>query len=457
MEMGNKNSGNIINNVDIEKSIQCFSATIINAIFKKSPQHADRLISRESRWLEFKKSFNWNSRADYTRTCAAFANTKGGYLVFGVDRMPHRLIGLQTRNFEETDPSTISTFFNEYLAPELHWEATVQVFDIQRYGIIYISQAVEKPVVCTKTIGEAKELKEGEIYYRYGGRTSVIRYPELRAILEERNQKEKELWLEYLSRIARIGINEAGIVNLSSGEITNARGTYIVDKKIFSTLNVIKEGEFNEKQGKPAIKIIGEVKALEEGTESQTRTIYTERPVHITIHTPDLIKSFLNEEKVAEPKEYLKAICFESSAFLPMYYFMFLFDSTRNDIKNLIKEVKSTSQSKDKFIQRLDLDKDFTLPAPKSNTETGKKKLVCLDLLLKQNITLNAKMSGKDLRQLLQAIRTLSQYQINAKYVRSILLQIFDEYYGDKSLNVSADIRLAICFLDSSLYANRIN
>lgn len=57
-----------------------FTQERLNEIFKSSLTKPDRVISRESGWLEFKESFGWASIAKYLRTCAAFANTKGGYM-----------------------------------------------------------------------------------------------------------------------------------------------------------------------------------------------------------------------------------------------------------------------------------------------------------------------------------------------------------------------------------------
>lgn len=452
--MGNENSSQIIETAFVDESINCFSNGILNSIFKKSSVFHDRLISRESRWLEFKKSFNWNSRAYYARTCAAFANTNGGYLVFGVDSNPHKLIGLQSANFDEIDPSVVSAFFNEYLSPEIEWSAQIYEFEGQKYGIIFISEIDEKPIICTKTIGDAKDLKEGEIYYRYNGRTSVIRYPELRSILEEGKQKEKRIWLEYLSRIARIGVREAGIIDLESGEITDASGTHIVSKSILPNLNYIKEGEFKEIEGQPAIKVSGESKIGGGALLPTTQTIYRERP--IAIHAPEIIGAFLNQENVMEPKEYLKAICFESSAFLPIYYFMKLSNLKRDDTKNLIQETKSTSQAKNKLIHRLDSDKNLKLSAPKSNTDVGKKKLEYLKFVLQKDFTLVSSLSGKDLNYFLQVIRTLNLDQIDVNFLRSTLLQIFAKYYGDKSANLSSDIRVSVCFLDFVLYGKEV-
>jgi hypothetical protein len=52
-------------NSDENKKIFLFHETI-----------ADRIISRESGWLEFKESFNWNSKDKYAKSMVAFANIK---------------------------------------------------------------------------------------------------------------------------------------------------------------------------------------------------------------------------------------------------------------------------------------------------------------------------------------------------------------------------------------------
>lgn len=64
-------------NTDDYKKIFTFHASIAN-----------RLVSRESGWLEFKESFNWNSKDRYAKSIASFANNKGGYIVFGIKDKP---------------------------------------------------------------------------------------------------------------------------------------------------------------------------------------------------------------------------------------------------------------------------------------------------------------------------------------------------------------------------------
>ena len=75
------------------------------------------------------------------KTSAAYANTKGGYIVFGIANRPHRLCGLSGANlnlFEGIDPEKMSLNFNNHFAPEIEW--TIQEYELKGkvFGLLYI-------------------------------------------------------------------------------------------------------------------------------------------------------------------------------------------------------------------------------------------------------------------------------------------------------------------------------
>ncbi|MFT7593075.1 MAG: putative HTH transcriptional regulator [Paracoccaceae bacterium] len=80
---------------------------IISFLAVKGPH----LFHRESQTLEFKEQFNFAGLADYLRDFAAFANNRGGYLIFGVADSPRVASGLSNRaleQFSKLDPEAIS-------------------------------------------------------------------------------------------------------------------------------------------------------------------------------------------------------------------------------------------------------------------------------------------------------------------------------------------------------------
>ena len=146
-----------------------FSEEALGRIFSFESSGSDRLISRENSRLEFKESFNLGSADEYAKTAAAFANTQGGYIVFGVRDSPRQVIGLKSANFETFDTARLTNALNERFAPEIHWESYVHSECGHKIGLIFFSEATQKPAVCTRTGGC---LQQGAIYYRYGRRFS---------------------------------------------------------------------------------------------------------------------------------------------------------------------------------------------------------------------------------------------------------------------------------------------
>jgi len=219
---------------------------------------ADRIISRESGWLEFKESFNWNSKDKYAKTMVSFANNKGGYIVFGIKNKPRDLVGLQSDNFETTDEAKITDYLNSVFAPELIFEKYVISVKTKNIGILYTHQTKTKPIFCLKNDGE---LKEADIYYRYNARGERIKYPELKAMFDFVKEEERKSWMEHMEKISKIGPTNAAIMDTIGGEITGKGGTLVIDKKLIPKLKFINQGSFQE-SGKPVLRLIGDVKPV---------------------------------------------------------------------------------------------------------------------------------------------------------------------------------------------------
>ena len=224
------------------------------------------LYHRESKDLEFKTSFNFAELAEYYRDFAAFANNAGGYIIFGVSNSPRKLIGLNERairQFEEIDPAKISGDLLDTFSSNIQWEQKVHYVGNLQFGVLYISVSEQKPIISKRNCGNASEIKSGEIYYRYAGRTQRIQYSELSHIIEQRITTNTTQLLSLLNKISVIGPANAAILDTQKGLIQkDEKHLLVIDDNIIPRIKFIREGHFAEKEGATTLKLVGEVHPL---------------------------------------------------------------------------------------------------------------------------------------------------------------------------------------------------
>ena len=195
------------------------SLEILTGLFRTSPKDAKRIINREGTTIEFKETYNHGSMAQYFRAIAAFANNSGGYILFGVGDKPRCLKGLKEKSlkqFEELKVDEFTKNLSEYFSPEIKWDHCTFEFHEMSFGVIYIYPLMRKPCICKKHYDDTNPkytLKEGDIYYRYGGRSERIRYEELSAIIEESRKAEERQWLKFAKKAAKIA-DHSGFLKL---------------------------------------------------------------------------------------------------------------------------------------------------------------------------------------------------------------------------------------------------
>jgi len=103
-------------------------------------------------------------------------------------------------------------------------------------------------------------LKNGEIYYRYGGRTQKIQYAELENIINKRVEKNNKQWLDLMAKIGKAGPHNAAILDTEKGFIEKDDSRILMlDKDLVDKMKFVKEGEFVEKKGKATLKLIGNI------------------------------------------------------------------------------------------------------------------------------------------------------------------------------------------------------
>lgn len=219
------------------------------------------LINRESFDLEYKQSFHFgDSLLGYCRSMVGMANNRGGKIIFGIQDSPRIPVGLKNDKFEKCDPKKINEVISEYFSHDFDWSISTKTFDGKSFGILTVSVSALKPILCKKT--KQKLVREGAVYYRYRGETKEIAYPELASILQKEKEKERILWMQHIEKIKDIGPQNIQLLDTFKGEIHIGNEKVLIDSTLLDKLKFIKEGEFVEKDGAPALTLSGEITGI---------------------------------------------------------------------------------------------------------------------------------------------------------------------------------------------------
>lgn len=429
--------------------INPISTEALMNIFNVSRNNPSRIINRESTTIEFKESYHRNV-IQYFRTIASFANRNGGYIIFGVKDSPRELIGLDNKHLNEFENLKVEEFtqkLNEYFSPEINWLPCTFEFKDRHFGVIYVYSLKNKPCICKKN-NESSDLKEGEIYYRYSGRSERIRYTELSAIIEETRKNEAHRWFDLIKKVARIGIENSVLLDLSTGKLSNSGTPIVIDEKIIKQIAFIHQGRFVETGGTPTLRIIGELKGIPTGKMMLSSP---QKIVIKAIEPNDLINAFLDNLTINSPLEYLKRICSDTSAYAPIYFILQQAKIFPSEAMKIVEDTNTRNKStKNKIIERLKGKKISKIDLPKSEkSSTAKIKNTYRKNWLSENIT-----DIDNISYCMDALLSLtnSEVTLHIEYIKKILSQIFKNNFDTLESNVVTKIRKAICRIDEIVY-----
>lgn len=414
-----------------------FDQEFLDEIFKFTTETGLRLNSRENGRLEFKEAWNFGNADAYAKTMAAFANSTGGYLVFGVADSPRQLIGLKNDKFDNLDAAKFTQMLNSSLAPEIKWDAHVHEVRGKKVGLVYAHEAERKPVVCTKN---TSVLQEAAIYYRYRAQSEKIHYPELRHLLDKQIEQIHALWIGTLQRMARIGIENVGVLDSATGEVVGGRGSFLIPEDLLPQLRFIHSGSFVEKGGDPALKLVGEVKSVSGGLLQPTR--FVPKP----IHGFDIIADFVHQTSVLSPLDYVKQICFESSPYYPVYFFVSQTPSTISQVIAELEKVTSRGKIREELLRRLKGNEVFTQGGIDGKTPSAIKRRDVYEKLVAKTLTDDEVKA--DLNNFFLALTHLDRKSADREFILGLLDRNVLPSYGNITGIQGTYFRKAICHLD---------
>ena len=417
-------------------------------IFKKSSRNPNLIGTNEGITVEYKESFGWMSLSDYLKAMAAFANRDGGYIIFGIKDKPHEFLGLKDdalKRFEEIDNQLWSTHLREHFSPEIIWEKTVFQFEEKSYGIIFTYSAKEKPIICKK---DADELRKGAIYYRYNSQNSEIDYPELHAIIENEKNKINNIWMKTIRQIGDSGITRTALLDLKSGKMTGANTTLYIDESLLNDISFVQEGSFVETGGDPALKLVGQVQ-----TVVGAQPVLVERERNKSINADEIISNFITQNKVNEPLEFIKQICYQNTGNMPVYYYLNLAKKNDEEALAYIETIPTNSSAKDNLKRRISQKEDKFSKIANVTSAAAKKKRAYYQAILDENLEIP--INEKELKYCLTAIRGIEDSLIkeHKDYILTIMYRIYTDFFNNQPFSsIKPDFRYALCWIDEALF-----
>lgn len=427
------------------------------------------LKNRENTRLEFKQSFNLGSKPRYAKTMAAFANNRGGYIVFGVEPKPHRLIGINQLKFEDKDPALLTQFLDAHFTPTLTWEINTTTFAGIELAYIYTHEARQKPVVTIRNCGD--DLKEGDIYFRYNARSTTIQATELIRVIQDRIDRETQALLQHLNVISNAGPSNVALLDTLKGKIVGPGAQLLIDEQLLGKLKFIREGQFSETAGAQTLRLVGDVQA--------GPVVGPTKRIPAGIHFDDLLRAFLRDDPLdpVTAKSYLRETVYQNTPNLPIHFFVSraklkpdeaigILRSERTGFKHIRNELVRRLSNQSPVAPVGVVDPGLTSLGPRANVQAAVKSVGEQKLQKSQRSRLlavlkrdpSAVFSARPrvhVRRILEATTHLEVRQ--AKRHRSTLcaglLSIYDGTFGELDSVDLSIYRKAVARLDSLLYA----
>jgi hypothetical protein len=310
------------------------SEKVLRSFFAKDGNGIWRCRAGETDEFECKQSFNLRGFGKPLKTIAGFANHRGGYLFFGVKDKPDgfAVCGLKDDRFTDTDQNSFSQTIRAALEPTPRFRVATLKLDDLSVGVIHVEPHTSKPVIAGKTEGE---LIEGFIYYRYPGETRPICYADLRTILDERDRQSRESIMPMVQRLLELGPNDAMVANLIDGQLEGGQRAILIDPQSLEQIKFIREGQFDEVDGAPTLRIIGDAQTVPPDIIAPVRTVREE----VTVDA--ILRNFINRTPVEQPLSYFKQVSHEQAYTLPIFYYLHLAGQTRAEAEATLRSYKN--------------------------------------------------------------------------------------------------------------------
>lgn len=166
----------------------------------------------------FATGVNKGTKYRIVKSIVSFANTYGGFIIFGVDSSG-KWVGLSKEELGEFDPSKITELVNGCITPDIT-EFNIYFSRVRRkeFVILHVPPSKIMPHVTTKEVFEQTEdnkrrviLRKHIMYCRFSGKSDVARYADYQRIIKKRMDVLREALLRRFNEVTVTKPNQLGV------------------------------------------------------------------------------------------------------------------------------------------------------------------------------------------------------------------------------------------------------
>jgi hypothetical protein len=396
-----------------------------------------RLKDGETDQHECKQDFDPKKLSPVLCAIAAMSNNRGGFLFLGVSNADCCATGVSDA-FADFDNAKLMDKVKVHLAPTPRI-TTKGIIDLEgtKVGFIHIEPHPDRPVIVSKDDGD--KLKEGEILFRYAGQSMRIKSTDLRDLLAERDRRAQLALASAAGKLATVGAKNALILDTDKNVLDADGREILIDEELARNINFIREGQFNEVDGAPTLKLIGEVKPV------NAQTLHAEKHIDKAISEERLLTAFVEQKRVNEPIEYILAIVSLRREWLPLFYFIRQANISQDDMVSKVEEL-TTSQtvSKEKLIKRIKGEKSAYTEA-----KTNKARATASDVT---EATAKTPNEIADVLPFCQAIFSIKQTKMTLEDMLTAVKRCYELANTARDRNVLSNVFKLACRIDEIFF-----
>jgi len=327
-------------------AVERTKAESVKALFRREADGSWKLVDGETDQHECKKDFDLKKLSPILRAIAALSNNRGGFLLLGVSNEGCRAEGVGAA-FDDFDVAKLIDKAKVHLSPtpRITTKGSIDL-DGTTIGFIHVEPHPDKPVIVCRDDGD--KLKEGEILFRYAGQSARIKFGDLRDMLAERDRRAQIALATAAGKLATVGTSKALILDTERNVLDAEGREILIDEELAKNLNFIREGRFDEIDGDPTLKLVGEVKSVD------LKALGTDKIVPKAISQEDILTAFLAQRKVTQPSEFVIAGVSQPRFWLPIFFFTKQAGLTSKQMIDEIETITTSQKGKKKnLIDRL--------------------------------------------------------------------------------------------------------